>query len=146
MVANQASIVLHYGSIDEGGSAMLGLAATPEELLDEDVQAVRGAAQLLRIPEFAFFHLAYRRWHGTAAEDREIEPHFARYLFARRAPVWVRHLAREIAARRAEGAVGPETYGVEPILPPPIPSWRHRHLFLALFYLASFVLITICAL
>ena len=51
---------------------------------------MREAAARLRIPEFAFFHLAYRRWFGERASDAMLERRFMAFLYGRRVPVWVR--------------------------------------------------------
>ena len=111
---------------------MLLLARTPPVLLDPDTQLVHAAASALRVPEFAFFHLAHRRWYGAPASDAEIEPYFMLYLYRRKAPVWVRHLAREITALARTRPVRPEDYGVVPVLPPPVPGDRGE----AVWYLA----------
>ena len=128
---------------------MLSLASAPQGLWAADVRAVHGAAALLRIPEFALFHLAYRRWHGSAASDQQIEPHFVTYLFRQRAPIWVRHLAREVLGRDAEADVRPEDFGVRPTLPPRPQTGRWQGLqclLLAMVYGTCFLLVTLCAL
>ncbi len=127
---------------------MLSLATAPQGLWAADVRAVHGAAALLRIPEFAFFHLAYRRWHGSAASDQQIEPHFVTYLFRQRAPVWVRHLAREVLGWDADARVHPADFGVRPTLPlrPQQARWHGmQRLLLAMIYGICFLLVTICA-
>ncbi len=127
---------------------MFGLAVTPRNLMQEDVQAVARAAALLRIPEFAFFQLAYRRWYGTAARDAEIEPHFAGYMFRGRVPFWVRHLAREVLERHVQEGVRPQDYGVEPVLPEPsgdCPAGKLRPWLLAAVYGGLFLLVTLHA-
>lgn len=102
------------------------------------------AAGLLRVPEFAFFHLAHRRWFARAASDREIEPHFMLYLYRGRVPFWVRHLARQVLAAAKGGDVQPEDWGATPSLPPlPDPRGaRAQALLLALVYGACFALVT----
>jgi hypothetical protein len=113
-----------------------------------DAALIFGACRLLRLPEFRFFQLAHERWFGRRAEDRELEPAFVRFLYGAPAPLWVRHLAREVMGRARFEPIGPETYGVEPILPPPIPDHRQRlaDLFLALVYGVCFVTVTLIAL
>jgi hypothetical protein len=113
-----------------------------------DAALIVGACRLLRLPEFRFFQLAHERWFGRRADDRELEPAFVRFLYGGPAPLWVRHLAREVTGRARFEPVGPETYGVEPILPPAIPERRQRiaDLFLALVYGACFITISLIAL
>lgn len=128
---------------------MLGLATMADGLLDEDARMVRHAAAVLQLPEFGFFHVAHRRWFGDPASDREIEPHFVGYLFGRRVPLWVRHLAREVMERSQRGPVAPEDYGVDPVLPrlpASAPAEHAREALLALVYGALFLLVTLCAL
>ena len=127
---------------------MLAPVAMSRERLDHDVAMVQRAAGLLQIPEFDFFRLAYRRWHGRSARDRELEPGFMRYLLGRRVPPWARHLAREVHERDQERSLVPRDYGVAPVLPPPADaaSERRRQLFLALVYGGCFAQVTLCAL
>ena len=105
---------------------MLAPVSMPPAWLDQDVASVRRAAGLLQIQEFAFFRLAYRRWHGRNAPDRELEPAFISYLFRRRVPPWVRHLAREVQERSDNAALLPQDYGVEPTAPPAAVVHRRR--------------------
>lgn len=125
---------------------MLGF--SPQACLDPRRQVVQEATLLLRIPEFAFFRLAYQRYYGRFATDRELEPDFMGYLLSGRVPPWVRHLARDVHARHADGQTLPQVYGIDPVLPP-LPrrsTERRRGLCLALVYAACFMLFTVCAL
>lgn len=127
---------------------MLPFRATAPDLRDDDARAVHAAAALLRVPEFSFFRLAYQRWFGETPKDTEIEPHFMLYLYRRRVPPWVRHLARQVTARSREGAIDPREFGALPVLPPPPPR-RARQIqavVLATFYGGAFVLFTLAAL
>lgn len=115
---------------------------------DDDARMVHAAATLLRVPEFAFFRLAYQRWFGGSPADAEIEPYFMLYLYRRRIPPWVRHLARQVVGRSRHAAVDPRDFGVKPVLPPPPPR-RARQIqavLLAVFYGGAFVLFTLAAL
>jgi hypothetical protein len=115
---------------------------------DPDAWRVSRAAALLRVPEFAFFHLAHRRWFARAASDAEIEPYFMLYLYRGRVPFWVRHLARQVVAAAEAGAIRPEDWGAVPSLPP-LPDGRGARaqaLLLALVYGACFALVTFAAL
>jgi hypothetical protein len=113
---------------------MLAPVSMPAGWLDHDIVAVHRAATLLEVPEFAFFRLAYRRWHGRGVGDRELEPVFMSYLFRRRVPPWVRHLAREVQERSREGVLVPQDYGIEPASPAPtaVIEERRRQLLLTL--------------
>lgn len=117
-------------------------------LADTDAALIAGACRLLRLPEFRFFQLAHERWFGRSAREQDLEPAFVRFLYGAPAPLWVRHLAREVTGRARHEPVGPETYGVEPILPPAIPTRRQRlaDLFLAFFYGVCFITVTLIAL
>jgi hypothetical protein len=113
---------------------MLAPVSMPPGWLDRDVAAVHQAARLLQLPEFAFFRLAYRRWHGRGVRDRELEAVFMSYLLRRRVPPWVRHLAREVQERNRAGVLAPQDYGIEPAAPPPtaVVEERRRRLLVAL--------------
>ena len=126
---------------------MLAPVSMPPGWLDHDVAAVHLAAGLLQLPEFAFFRLAYRRWHGRGVRDRELEPFFMSYLLRRRVPPWVRHLAREVQERSRAGILVPQDYGIEPAAPPPpaVLEERRRQLLLALAW-GGFTAITLSAL
>ena len=80
---------------------MLGPIRAPRDGLDDDARAVREAAARLRIPEFAIFHLAYRRWFGERASDAMLERRFMAFLYGRRVPVWVRQGATRAHRLRA---------------------------------------------
>jgi hypothetical protein len=105
---------------------MLAPVSMPPAWLDQDVASVRRAAGLLQIQEFAFFRLAYRHWHGRSAPDRDLEPLLISYLFRRRVPPWMRHLAREVQERSANAALLPQDYGLEIASPPPAVVHRRR--------------------
>ncbi len=123
---------------------MLGPARMSPRRPGDDASLVHQAAGVLRIHEFMLFMLAYRQWYGSPGEVREIERHFMLYLYRRRAPVWVRHFARQVVARSRQGPVRAQDYGVAPVLPGP-PDPRTQRLvgaLLAAFYLACFALVT----
>ena len=51
-------------------------------------------ARALEISEFDVFARAWTFWHGETAPDKQIEKHFAEYMFAERVPGFVRHYTR----------------------------------------------------
>jgi hypothetical protein len=128
---------------------MLAPISAPLDAPEDDARAVREAAARLRIPEFALFHLAYRRWFGEPASDALLERRFMVFLYGRRVPLWVRHLAREVLASEQTGHELCARFGVQPVLPPRTadgPAERWRRLAPAAFYAACFVLFTYHAL
>ncbi len=80
-----------------------------------DAKAVIEAADLLDTSEFRLFSVAYQRWHGSPPEPSVIERHFSAYMFRSVVPPWVRHLAREILAKAADGTLRGAEYGVHPL-------------------------------
>lgn len=85
-----------------------------ERRMPADVADVLEAAGLLEVTEFEFFRLAYRRWYGIQIGDRDLERQYLPYMFRRRVPIFVRHLAREIIARAELDQLDPRAYGVMP--------------------------------
>jgi len=77
-----------------------------------DTMAVAGAADLLQVPEFRFFSLAYARWFGSEPMESQIEPYFASYMHTQIAPCWVRDLARRVAGADRAGHLDPSEFGV----------------------------------
>ena len=76
-----------------------------------DCQFVIQAAGALRLKEFDFFRLAYRRWWGREAQEKALERTFAAYMFHEVVPPWVRHLTREVLRCTATGTLNPESLG-----------------------------------
>lgn len=72
---------------------------------------VLDAAELLGLREIDLFRLAHRRWHGAAAGEKMLERQFADYMFNGAVPPWVRHLAREVAARDRLGTLNADALG-----------------------------------
>lgn len=84
-----------------------------------DCRAVMQAASLLKICEFDFFRLAFRRWSGREAEEKFLERTFADYMFHQTVPTFVRHLSREIIRLKEQGALDVRAFGAE--------FYRKRH-------------------
>jgi hypothetical protein len=85
-----------------------------EKRMQADVADVLEAAGLLEVTEFEFFRIAYRRWFGAEIGDDGLERHYLPYMFKRRVPPWVRHLAREVMAKAETDELDPRAYGVLP--------------------------------
>lgn len=85
-----------------------------EKKMSADVADVLEAAALLEVTEFELFGIAYRRWYGTAIDDRELEPLYLPYMFHGRVPLWVRQLAREVIAKAETDSLDPKIYGILP--------------------------------
>lgn len=77
-----------------------------------DVLGVLDAASQLDTTEFDIFRGAYHEWFGRDPSDRDIEPDFARYMYAEVAPHWVRSYTRRVRESAARGAVDPEKFGI----------------------------------
>ena len=89
--------------------------------LRPDERSVLAAAAILDITEYDLFHLAYRRWHGQAANDKLLEPFFVAYMFRRVVPLWVRDFSRLVERLDDRGELDPGGLGVR-FLP------RSRHM------------------
>lgn len=97
-----------------------------DDTIPQDTWDVLAASSLLQITEFHLFELAYERWFGRNAEERELEACFARYMFASRAPFWVRQFCRDVSIMDNDGSLNPRDFGV---LPQEIPdTWARRGL------------------
>lgn len=89
------------------------------------------AAEALRISEYDFFHLSFRRWSGRKPDEKVLEQAFVAYMFHQTVPPWVRHLAREVLAREAEGRMNIRAFGAQEYRPRPLPS-RHGGLYIGI--------------
>ncbi|MDX1540668.1 MAG: hypothetical protein R3349_04630 [Geminicoccaceae bacterium] len=85
-----------------------------EKNMPDDVADVLEAAALLQVTEFEFFRLAYRTWYGVEIGDDGLERYYLPYMFNKRVPSWVRHLAREVVGRADRGELDPRAFGVMP--------------------------------
>ena len=115
-----------------------------DHLVPEDTRDVLAASSLLQITEFHLFELAFERWFGRKAREGELEACFARYMFACRAPFWVRQYCREVETKENEGSLDPREFGVLPRVVPD--TWARRglrHASLLLLLVISLHLIAI---
>lgn len=94
---------------------------TSNNLYARDEDLVYQARSLLGLLDFEFFRLAWRNWHGGEPDDQRLEPGFMTFLFERRAPDYVRHFARLVMRRAADGCLDPAEFGIEdePEIVPP---------------------------
>ena len=96
---------------------------------NEDLRLVMEAAGLLHIREFDLFRLAWRRWSGSAPNEKTLERHFVAYMFRQTLPPWVRHFCREVLAQEAADRLDPAAFGVQRAARREAPV-RVGHLFL----------------
>lgn len=85
-----------------------------DDQIPVDTREVLDASSLLQITEFHLFELAFQRWFGREAREAELERCFARYMFAAKAPFWVRQFCRDVAAKESDGMLNPRDFGVLP--------------------------------
>jgi len=78
---------------------------------NEDCRAVIEAAETLSLREIDLFRLAYRRWFGHDAAERDIERIFADYMFNERVPSWLRHFCRQVRILQETGRLDPQALG-----------------------------------
>lgn len=83
-----------------------------DENLPDDVEDVLEASAVLEIREFDMFRLAYLSWFGKECRKDVLEVHFARYMFNKIVPHWVRHYSRMILERASAGVLDREALGV----------------------------------
>jgi len=115
-----------------------------DDQIPVDTRDVLDASALLQITEFHLFELAFERWFGREAREAELEPCFARYMFAAIAPFWVRQFCREVADRDSDGTLNPRDFGVFPRVI--CDTWARRmlrHATMMLFLVIALHLIAI---
>lgn len=88
--------------------------SSDDDTIPQDTRDVLAASALLQITEFHLFELAYQRWFGGQPRKRELEACFAHYMFASRAPFWVRQYCRDVSIVDSEGVLDPRDFGVLP--------------------------------
>lgn len=85
-----------------------------EKRMSAAVADVLEASALLQITEFELFRIAWRRWHGRAIADRDLERYYLPYMFRSQVPLWVRQLARQVIAEAEASRLDPASYGIMP--------------------------------
>ena len=104
----------------------LSYSGSAPEIADADL--VHAARDLLGLLEFEFFRLAWTVWHGSEANDRDLERGFMAFLFRQEAPGYVRHFARRVLEDEAQGCLDPVSLGVGETVKPasPLPDLRNE--------------------
>lgn len=100
--------------------------SSDDDTIPQDVLDVLAASSLLEITEFHLFELAYERWFGKRVKESDLEACFARYMFASRAPFWVRNYCRDVSTADSTGLLNPRDFGVFPRVVPE--TWARRGL------------------
>ncbi len=83
-----------------------------DERLPEDVEDVLELSAVLEVREYDFFDLAYRWWFGRRPNSQVLESHFARYMFNKIVPHWVRNYCRMILDLQKQGKLDKEELGI----------------------------------
>ena len=84
-----------------------------DEPLPEDIADVLEISAVLEIREYDLFGLAYYWWFGKPSPEKVLESHFARYMFNRIVPLWVRQYSRMVLELQEKGSLDREALGVD---------------------------------
>ncbi len=84
-----------------------------DEPLPEDIADVLEISAVLEIREYDLFGLAYYWWFGRPSPEKVLESHFARYMFNRIVPLWVRQYSRMVLELQEKGSLDREALGVD---------------------------------
>ncbi|NIR28368.1 MAG: hypothetical protein GWN84_03375 [Gammaproteobacteria bacterium] len=85
-----------------------------DDQIAPDTRDILSASAILEITEFRLFELAYERWFGKPAVEKEIERFFVGYMFRSIVPHWVRQFCRDVLTLDAAGKLVPRDFGVFP--------------------------------
>ena len=83
-----------------------------DESLPDDIEDVLEISAILEVREYDLFQLAYLWWFGRPASSRVMESHFARYMFNKIVPHWMRHYSRMLLELRDQGKLDKEELGI----------------------------------
>ena len=83
-----------------------------DESLPGDIEDVLEISAILEIREYDIFELAYRWWFNAPPKSEILESHFARYMFNKVVPPWVRQYNRMIFTLRDRGELNKEALGI----------------------------------
>ena len=83
-----------------------------DEPLPVDIENILEISAILEIREFDLFGLAYKWWFGYQPSNKVLESHFARYMFNRIVPHWVRQYNRMVYQLHDAGKLDRATLGV----------------------------------
>ena len=84
-----------------------------DEPLPEDIADVLEISAILEIREYDLFGLAYYWWFGKPSPEKVLESHFARYMFKKIVPLWVRQYSRMVLELQEKGSLDREALGVD---------------------------------
>ncbi len=108
-----ATSVRHRLALRTKLSKSLRFAYNLDEELPEDIEYVLQMSAVLEIKEYDYFDLAYRWWFGRVPESAVLESHFARYMFNKFVPHWVRQYSRMILKLHNKGRLDREALGIQ---------------------------------
>lgn len=77
-----------------------------------DQQLVARATTILGVGDFRLFEIAHNEWFGRPAPVKDLEHVFMAALYARNAPPWVRHFARQVQRLAEAGRLDPTAFGL----------------------------------
>ena len=97
-----------------------------------DVEAVQFVANLLEIPEYQVFHLAYEGWFGKKLSNRSMDYRFNNYLEDEIVPLWVWNFVQSVLDKYQKHNLDPIEYGIEPKVLSKLDRWK-GWLYLAVF-------------
>ena len=83
-----------------------------DEGLPQDIEDILEISAILEIREYDIFSLAYHWWFGRIASQPVLENHFARYMFNKIVPHWVRQYNRMVLDLRDSGTLDREELGI----------------------------------
>jgi len=89
-----------------------------------EVEAVQFVANLLEIPEYQVFHLAYENWNGKKLSNRSMDFRFNNYLENEIVPFWVWHFVQSVSDKYQNHNLDPLEYGIEPNAHSKLDRWK----------------------
>ena len=84
-----------------------------DENLPDDIEDVLEIAAILEVREYDLFALGYRWWFGRPPSNQVLESYFARYMFNKVVPHWMRHYSRMLLDLRGQGKLDREELGID---------------------------------
>ncbi len=97
-----------------------------------DAEAVQFVADLLEIPEYQLFHLAYENWYSRKLSNRLMDYRFNNYLENQTVPFWVWHFVQSVFNKYQKNNLDPREYGIETNVLSKLDRWK-GWLYIAIF-------------